>query len=341
MFLLAAQSNPTYFIEDGERKKRYVLRKKPPGKLIKGAHAVDREFRVMNALGKAGFAVPRTYTLCQDPAVIGTDFYVMDFVKGQILTNDLASIEPRQRLPALKSIVTTLAKLHSYDPEQLGLLSGKPFGRVGGFYERQVATMARISEAQVSGGLGQVPEMKSFRSVVELFRSHLPEDRTTVIHGDWKPDNVIMSAPAPGSGANPEVLIVVDWELSTIGHPMSDLANLCLPYYIPSDLNGIYPVFDLSPGSGIPAETEVHRLYCEAAGIAYPIPNWHFYIAFSFFRLSVIMQGIAMRAAKGQASSAGATTDAMNMASNMFCDRALEVMSRGLEGKSAASSSRL
>lgn len=328
------QSNPTYLLETTAGK-QYVLRKRPPGKLIKSAHAVDREYRIMRALGTVGFQVPRVHLLCEDEAVLGTSFYVMDFVRGPIVDNALLQAIPEERRGIMMSIVRTLARLHSYDPAALGLLqAGSAYGRLGGFYERQIATMSRTSDAQVAGSAGMVPPMRSFRPLLDMFRAHMPEDKSCIIHGDWKPDNMILSQdPGPK-----EVVAVLDWELSTIGHPMSDLANLCLAYHMPAGNPVGYPAFDTSPGSGIPAEDEVHRAYCEAAGVTYPIVDWSFFVAFACLRLSVIAQGVAMRVAKGQSSALGAASEEVVRkvvaAAEFMCDLGFDIM-RKARGESS------
>lgn len=329
------QSNPTYLLSSGNGQ-QYVLRKKPPGKLIKGAHAVEREFRIMRTLGEAGYTVPRTVLLCNDESVVGTPFYIMDFVKGPIPDNALKSVAAKSRKSALFSIARALAKLHSLRPEALGLVGGNDaFGKVGGFYERQMATLARTSKAQVDGSGGMVPVLRGMEEILMLFKANMPSDISTVIHGDWKPDNIIFAE----NGAL-EVTAVIDWELSTIGHPMSDLANMCLPYYFPEPNPVGYPVFDLTQGSGIPSQEEVHKVYCDTAGTSYPIANWNFYVAFSMFRLSIIVQGVAMRTAKGQASAtseaAGPAKDLVTMmvqAADFLCDFGIKL----LKGRTGAS----
>lgn len=259
------------------------MRKKPHGKLIKSAHAVEREYRVMAALGPRGFPVPRMLFLCEDAGVIGTPFYLMDFCRGRVNTdNGLGSVARADRPAAMRSIVDTLAALHRTDIDAAGL---GEYGRRGGFYPRQIATMERVSDAQAQAG--PVPQIAARPQLLDWFRANLPADRTTIVHGDFKPDNCIL---APDS---PSVLAVVDWELSTLGHPLSDLANLCLGYYF-------------KPGfaRNVPPMQDVHRHYCSRTGTPYPIEGWRFAVAFAFFRLSVIIQGIAARAARGQASNA-------------------------------------
>lgn len=335
------QSNPTYFLETSAGQK-YVLRKKPPGKLIKGAHAVDREYRVMHALGQAGFEVPLMHSLCEDESVIGTTFYVMQFVKGPIMDNALAKASAPDRRGIMMSIVQTLAKLHRYDPAELGLLDpSSPFGRVGGFYERQIATMERTSTAQVSNSDGKVPPMRNIATLLSMFRSSMPKDVSCVIHGDWKPDNMIIS-----TGEHPKVVAVLDWELSTIGHPMSDLANMCLPYHMPQGNPVGWPIFDVSPEGGIPSEEDVLLAYCKAADAPYPIADWDFFVAFACLRLAVIVQGVAMRAAKGQASavsSAAGLQMAQYMATSadFMCDLGLDIMRKAGKDAAAHSASKL
>eukprot|EP01062_Namystynia_karyoxenos_P080978 TRINITY_DN8820_c0_g1_i2.p1 TRINITY_DN8820_c0_g1~~TRINITY_DN8820_c0_g1_i2.p1 ORF type:complete len:364 (+),score=104.90 TRINITY_DN8820_c0_g1_i2:87-1094(+) len=264
------QSNPTYSVEAADGSARWVLRKKPPGKLIKSAHMVEREYLVMSRLGQRGFPVPRVHFLCEDNAVIGTPFYVMDFVKGRIPDNGLNSLPREQRAEAMASIVRTLAELHNSGIDELGLAG---YGKRGDFYRRQIATMERISDQQAQG---PVPQIKNRQKLLDWFRANLPADRTTVIHGDYKPDNCILHP------TEPRVAGVVDWELSTLGHPLSDMANLCLPYYIPkrSALALVYKRW----GEGVPPLEEVHRQYCSLTGVPYPLQGWSFAMAFAFFR---------------------------------------------------------
>mmetsp|Transcript_87120 Transcript_87120/g.154180 ORF Transcript_87120/g.154180 Transcript_87120/m.154180 type:complete len:380 (+) Transcript_87120:45-1184(+) len=330
------QSNPTYFLETAGGQK-YVLRKQPPGRIIKGAHAVDREFRVIKAVGEAGYQVPSAHLLCENTDIIGTSFYVMSFMKGQIPDNGLLTLPKEHRKPVMRSIVQSLAKLHSYDPKKLGLTEGeKPFGKIGGFYKRQISTMSRTSEAQVKGAGGKVPPLERMPELLQLFEANMPEDRSCIIHGDWKPDNVILTDV---DGQVPEVMAVVDWELSTIGHPMSDLANLCLPYHL-QHLGGIvgYTVIDWEADDSLPSEEEVHKTYCEASGVPYPIAGWSFFVAFSCFRLSVIIQGVAMRAATGTASSAHAGDGrAQSQAADAMCNLACDIMTKAFGSVSANS----
>jgi len=314
------QSNPTFHIKTSEGQE-YVLRKQPPGELIKGAHAVDREFRVMDAVGRAGFCVPKVLALCEDKAIIGTSFYVMDFKKGSIPDNGLTCLPPSQRRPCLLAIMRSLARLHSYDPKELGLLGGeKPFGRAGGFYERNLRTMVRVHDDQVRRAGGKLAPLTRIMELVAMFQANMPEDRSCVIHGDWKPDNIIMS------DTYDEPVAAIDWELSTIGHPLSDLANICLPYHAGGNLVG-WPVYEPTAENGIPLESEVHQAYCEAAGVPYPIADWDFHAAFNCFRFSVIVHGIGMRAALGVLSAAGsASVESYHAAADSMCEIACRKM---------------
>lgn len=320
----SGESNPTYFVTTSADQK-YVLRKKPPGKLLKSAHAVEREFRVMKALGNTGFEVPQMHILCEDDAVIGTPFYIMEFVKGRIVDNGLKKLSVEERGPAMFAIVDVLANLHNVSPVSLGLLTpGNEFGQANGFYERQIKTLSRVSEHQSANSAGSVGALEAMADLLAQFAAHMPEDRSCVIHGDWKPDNVILSE----HGA-PKVLAILDWELSTIGHPLSDLANMCLPYHLgPLGSMLSYGPFDLNEGSGIPSEEDVHKAYCKATGVPFPIPDWTFCIAFSCFRLGVIAQGVAMRSATGQASQGGGTEKAQGaaMVANELCNIGLRMM---------------
>jgi aminoglycoside phosphotransferase (APT) family kinase protein len=288
------------------------MRKKPPGKIIKGAHAVDREYRIMKTLGDAGFEVPTMHMLCEDDSVIGSAFYVMQFVEGRILGNDLAEVEPQERTPTMFAIIGTLAKLHSFDPHKVGLLGGdKPYGKDGGFYERQIQTMKRTAEAQVAKAEGKIKQLFRLEGLLKAFAANMPSDISTVIHGDFKPDNCILGS------SSPTVIGLIDWELSTIGHPLSDLANVTLAYTSPKNFP-VYPSFDMSNGSGIPPLEDVLKEYCRVSGMSYPIQNWNFYTAFAWFRLSVIIHGIAARASQGQASNAIAGSDVLMQAAD-FC----------------------
>jgi aminoglycoside phosphotransferase (APT) family kinase protein len=319
------QSNPTYLLSTDARQ-QYVMRKQPPGKHPRGAHAVDREAKVIGALGRDGFPVPEIHALCTDASLLGGMFYVMEFKQGRIFDNALQAAEPARRTELLLKVVRTLAELHSKDIGQLGL---DDFGRQGGFYERQIRTMTRTTQSQVEAGEGKVAPIPRLDELLEWFATHMPVDRCTVMHGDYKPDNVVF---APDDDT---VVAVLDWcvracwcgwcgwcgrgwgadwcvlascrELSTLGHPLADLANVCLPYYFKP--GAVYPSFETVRYEGIPDEEVLMQAYADAAGLELQAirRDWSYCVAFSLFRLSVIIQGIAARAVQGTASSEAAT----------------------------------
>jgi len=306
------QSNPTFLLESTEYhdgadpSQRWVMRKKPPGKLIKGAHAVEREYRIMETLGKVGFEVPTMHVLCEDNDVIGTPFYIMEFCEGRIVANTLEDVPKSDRKAAMFAMVHTLGDLHKFDPTEIGLMEGKPYGKLTGFYERQIATMKRTSEAQVAAAKGKLSQMARMDDLLQAFAANMPDDESAIVHGDFKPDNNILHP------TEAKVIGLIDWELSTIGHPLSDLANFTLPYSSPPD--HFYGSIDLSPDSGIPSLDELMQEYCKAAGRPYPIPNWKFFVAFAWLRLAVILHGIAARATQGVASQAVSGSDMMVLA---------------------------
>ncbi|KAI8147441.1 kinase-like domain-containing protein [Fennellomyces sp. T-0311] len=299
------QSNPTYMLKDG-KKQRYVMRKKPPGQLLsKTAHAVEREFRVLDALGRSSdVPVPKVYALCEDTSVLGTPFYIMEFLEGRIFSDvRMLGMPYEERKKCWYSAVETLAKLHKVDYVKVGL---KGYGKDAGFYNRQMVSFAKISKTQGAvkdedtGELvGDIPRIDE---LFAWFKRNQVADQATIVHGDYKIDNMIFHP------TEPRVIGVLDWELSTIGHPLSDLSNLLFPFYLPSDvpsITGFKGVKELP----IPGADELMQVYCTTIGRPYPIDRWMFCVAFSAFRLAVIFQGIAARAARKQASSAQAKTN--------------------------------
>ena len=283
------QSNPTYFLATAEA--AYVLRRKPPGKLLPSAHAVDREYRVLTALQQTGVPVPPTYCLCEDAAVIGTPFYVMGFVAGKIFHNpELRDISAAERSARIEAMLAVLVVLHRLDYQALGL---GDFGRPGNYFARQInrwSKQYRASETQ------HLPAMER---LMEWLPQNIPaDDTTTLVHGDYRPGNMIFHADRP------QVAAVLDWELSTLGHPLADLAYNCMPYYLPHNaLDGIsgLPLELL----GYPDEASYIQRYCDGVGRE-KIEDWEFYVAFSIFRLAAISQGIMGRVRDGTASSADA-----------------------------------
>lgn len=298
------QSNPTYLLKDGN-KQQYVLRKKPPGALLsKTAHAVEREYKIIHAVGtKTNVPVPKVYVLCEDLNIIGTPFYVMEFLKGRIFSDvKMLDLPFEDRKQCWLSAVGTLAQLHSVDHKAIGL---GDYGKDSGFYARQIKSLRKVSEAQsavinteTNKAVGPFPRLDE---MIAWFKRNQVKDQATIVHGDYKIDNLIFHP------TEPHVIGILDWELSTIGHPLSDLANLFQPFYVPdmSVLNGLK---DLNP-LPIPDVNTLMQKYCsQSNNITFPIDRWMFAVAFSFFRLAVIAQGIAARVARKQASSAQAKT---------------------------------
>jgi aminoglycoside phosphotransferase (APT) family kinase protein len=286
------QSNPTYLLESGSGK--YVLRRKPPGKLLESAHAVDREFRIISALYAADFPVPRPCVLCEDDAVIGTMFYIMEFVDGRIYWElDLPGVEPAEREALYDDINATLARLHGFDYHSLGL---DDFGRPGNYFARQIA---RWTGQYRSSETGTVHAMER---LIEWLPDNVPEDdSTSIVHGDYRLDNLVMHP------TEPRVIAVLDWELSTLGHPLADLTYQLMAWQMPEIGIGSTGLLgkDLA-ALGIPDEESYIARYCERTGRDVGLDDRHFYSAFNFFRLAAILQGIAGRVRDGTAASAHA-----------------------------------
>ncbi|XP_042708386.2 acyl-CoA dehydrogenase family member 10 isoform X4 [Chrysemys picta bellii] len=285
------QSNPTYYIKFGDR--HLVLRKKPPGNLLPTAHAVEREYRVLKALAEAGVPVPKVLALCEDSSIIGTPFYLMEYCTGHIYKDhSLPGLDPGQRRAIYTVMNKVLCKIHRVDLKAAGL---EDYGKHGNYVQRQVQTWTKQYRATETHA---IPAMER---LIEWLPLHLPgNQKTTVVHGDFRLDNLIFHPEGP------EVLAVLDWELSTLGDPISDVAYNCMAHYVPSH-------FDMLKGLkgcdvtqlGIPTAEEYFQMYCEHMGIP-PIENWNFYMAFSFFRVAAILQGVYKRSLTGQASSATA-----------------------------------
>jgi aminoglycoside phosphotransferase (APT) family kinase protein len=280
------QSNPTFLLDCGDHK--YVLRKKPPGKLLPSAHQVDREYRVMKALEHTDVPVPRMVLLCEDEEVIGTTFFVMEYVDGRLFANvTLPGLSPEERRAIYFEIVRVLAALHLVDYAALGL---SDFGKPGNYFARQIG---RWSKQYVAAQTDDIPSMEKLMAYLP---QDVPEDDNSCIaHGDIRLENMLFHPNEP------KMLALLDWELSTLGHPLGDLAYSCGPYHFgmagnPS-LVGI-----CGPETGIPTESEFVEEYCRQTGRE-GITNWHFYMAFAFFRLASILQGVYKRGLMGTASS--------------------------------------
>jgi aminoglycoside phosphotransferase (APT) family kinase protein len=284
------QSNPTYRLRTPTRS--YVLRRKPPGVLLKGAHAVEREARVMAALGTVDFPVPKIHGLCTDDSVIGSWFFVMDLVEGRIFWDaSFADVPPAERAAYLDAMNTTLAQLHGIAPATVGL---SDYGRSGAYVARQIA---RWSEQYVADELaGRHPAMDK---LVEWLPAHIPEaDETAITHGDFRADNMIFHP------TEPRVLAVLDWELSTLGHPLADFAYNAMMYRMPPDILGGIAGIDLK-AQGLPDEAAYVAAYCRRTGRS-GMPDLDFYIAFNMFRFAAILHGIRGRVKRGTAASADA-----------------------------------
>jgi aminoglycoside phosphotransferase (APT) family kinase protein len=289
------QSNPTYRLDTPGGS--YVLRRKPPGKLLPGAHAVDREFRVIAALHAAGFPVPRVHGLCEDEGVIGTPFYVMDMVEGRIVWEaQFPGLSPTDRAAHFDAMNATIARLHGFDPAAIGL---GDYGRAGGFIERQVARWSKQYESDVEAG-----RIAAMDNVVDWLRDNLPPDRgeARIVHGDFRCDNMIFAA------AEPRVAAVLDWELSTLGDPVADFVYHLMMYRMPAGLFTGLAGLDFAE-LGIPSEEQYVAAYCERTGRT-SLPNLDYLSVFVLFRLAAICHGIRGRLARGSASSAHAEATA-------------------------------
>ena len=280
------QSNPTYELVTPSRS--YVLRRKPPGTLLASAHAVDREFAVISALYAQGFPVARPYGLCEDEAVLGSMFYVMEKVEGRIYWDlNLPGLTPQQRRDIWFAQVDTLAELHRLDPQAIGLAD---YGRPGNYFARQIGRWTKQYRASEGD---PVPAMDR---LIDFLPATLPaEGPTRIVHGDWRLDNMILHPSAP------RVQAVLDWELSTLGDPMADFSYLLIAYAIPQDLRNGLKGADLK-ALGIPSIEELAERYGQATGWGAP-GNLDWLLAYNLFRLAAICQGIAGRVRDGTAAS--------------------------------------
>lgn len=281
------QSNPTYLVLT--QGARYVLRRKPPGELLPSAHAVDREFRVMSALGQAGLPVPRTLLLCEDAAVIGTMFYLMEFAEGRHFWDPtLPGLAPAERTALYDAMNAALAELHRADPAALGL---GDFGRPGNYFARQIARWSKQYKAS------ETQPIAAMQRLIAWLPEHVPEgEETAIVHGDYRIDNLIFHP------SEPKVLAILDWELSTLGHPLADIAYNAMAWRFPPALFRGIGGLDLA-ALGIPSESDYLAAYCRRAGRA-ALPHWPFYMAYSMFRIAAILQGVYARALAGNAADA-------------------------------------
>ena len=290
------QSNPTFKLTAGSGV--YVMRSKPGpvARLLPSAHAVEREYRVMKALDGRGVPVPNMLALCEDESVIGRAFYVMSFVEGRVLWDQsLPGLTPAERGAIYDEMNRVIAALHSVDVGAAGL---SDFGRPGNYFERQIARWGKQYLASVT------QPIEAMDRLMQWLPAHMPESardesRASVVHGDYRLDNLVFHA------SEPRVLAVLDWELSTIGHPLADFSYHCMAWHIPPGAFRGIGGLDLA-ALGIPSEADYVRRWCERTGLATPdalAADWNFYLAYNLFRMAAILQGIAKRVEDGTAAS--------------------------------------
>jgi aminoglycoside phosphotransferase (APT) family kinase protein len=282
------QSNPTFLID--AKSGKYVLRRKPPGELLKSAHAVDREFKVLSALANTALPVAKVYHLCEDDSIIGSMFYLMEFIDGRVSWDPaLPSASNEERGAIYNEMSRVLALLHSVNVDEVGLSN---YGKPGNYFERQIGRWSKQYQASETEN---IPEMNE---IMAWLPTNMPSDdgRTGLVHGDFRMDNMMFHR------AEHNVLALVDWELSTLGHPFADLAYQCMQLRMNHE--GVMPgLGGIDRASlGIPSEEEYVAMYCKRMGID-SIPHWNFYLVFSFFRFASILQGVKKRDIEGNASS--------------------------------------
>jgi aminoglycoside phosphotransferase (APT) family kinase protein len=278
------QSNPTYYIETSTR--RLVLRRKPPGHLLPSAHAIEREYQVMSALNGTGVPVPKTHLLCEDAGIIGTPFFIMDYVESHPMTDAaLPDRSPEDRGTIYHSMSETLARLHNIDWRAAGL---SDFGRPGNYVARQVhrwTTQYRASETE---------HIDAMERLIAWLPANIPDDSgAAIVHGDYRPGNLLLDL------TEPRIAAVIDWELATIGHPLVDLAHHALLFRTGPEDFGAFG--GLARPAGVPSEAEHLQTYCRLTGRT-SLPDWNFYVAFALFRFAAICQGIMGRVVEGTAN---------------------------------------
>ena len=282
------QSNPTYRLHDGAR--HYVLRRKPPGKLLASAHAVDREYQVISALAKTDVPVARAYCYCDDAEVIGSAFYLMDYVSGRIFWDaGLPESTNEERRAIYAEMNRVISALHKVNYASLGLAE---YGKPGNYFARQIDRWTKQYRAS------ETTKIEAMDRLIEWLPAHIPPgDESAIVHGDFRLDNLIFHP------TEPRVLAVLDWELSTLGHPLADFAYHCMAWHMPGGLFRGLAGVDIA-ALGIPSESEYIAAYCERTGRA-PIDtdHWHFYMGYNLFRIAGIAQGIVGRVKEGTAAS--------------------------------------
>jgi aminoglycoside phosphotransferase (APT) family kinase protein len=291
------QSNPTFKLSAGGQ--NYVLRRKPPGELLKSAHAVDREYRVITALADTDVPVAKTYCLCEDEDIVGSMFYVMECLEGRVFWDatlpEVSSNEERSAI--YDDMNRVLAALHNVNVDAVGL---SDFGRPGNYFERQVSRWTKQYRAS------ETEQNKAMETLIEWLPANMPADDGVVslVHGDYRLDNVMFHP------IEPKIIGVLDWELSTTGHPLADLSYQCMAWALPRSDTGMSGLGGVDRHAiGLPTDDEYVAAYCERTGRD-SIENWNFYLVFCFFRLAAILQGVKKRALIGTASSAEANAKA-------------------------------
>jgi aminoglycoside phosphotransferase (APT) family kinase protein len=282
------QSNPTFLVRAGG--KRYVMRRKPPGRLLPSAHAVDREYRVIRALAATEVPVAKAYALCTDTAVIGAMFYIMDYVEGRIFWDPgLPGLKPAERAAIFDEMNRVIAALHRVDYLAVGM---QDFGKPGNYIARQISRWTRQYRAS------ETETIEAMDNLIAWLPQHIPAgDETRIVHGDFRLDNLVFHP------SEPRVLAVLDWELSTLGHPLPDFGYLCMTWRFPPEPFRGLAGLDLE-GLGIPSEAEYVASYCRRVGReSMPAEEWEYYMALNMFRLAAILQGVLARALQGNASN--------------------------------------
>jgi aminoglycoside phosphotransferase (APT) family kinase protein len=291
------QSNPTYKLRTPRAD--YVLRRKPPGALLPGAHAIEREFRVISALAGAGFPVARPHALCEDGELIGTPFYVMQMVEGRTFWDTtLPGLTAAERPAYFDAMNATIARLHGLEPAALGLAD---FGKPGNYFARQIGRWSKQYLEDPAAGRNS-----DMDRLIEWLPAHIPPgDASSIVHGDFRADNLVFHA------SEPRVLAVLDWELSTLGHPLADFTYHLMMYHLPPTIIGGLHGNDCE-ALGIPSESDYVAAYCRRTG-RNGIDDLNFYLAFNMFRFAAILHGIKGRIARGTAASSHAKSMADNV----------------------------
>lgn len=292
--LTGGQSNPTYRLVSGD--KEFVLRKKPAGDLLPSAHAIDREYRVMKALQGTAVPVPDMLVYCDDETLIGTPFYVMPFLKGRVFFDQtLPGMTSEQRAAVYASMNSAIAQLHRIDPAAVGLTD---YGKAGNYFARQIKRWSQQYQQN------HTDRIESLEQLIDWLPARVPDgDLTTIVHGDYRLDNVMLHP------SEPKVIAVLDWELSTLGHPLADFSYHCMSWHIPPTLWRGIGGLDLAE-LGIPTERQYIEQYVAVTGYEGVQEHWDFYLAYNFFRIAAILYGIGERARQGTA----AAENAMEMA---------------------------